>query len=61
VWSGKVPAAMTFTLHIHDAVARWFRGYTALVIQAGEDLVSLVRKVSPGRSIDIQLLEPRTT
>jgi hypothetical protein len=29
--------------------------------EAGEELVSLVRKVSPGCSIDIQLLAPRTT
>jgi hypothetical protein len=52
---------MTFTLHIDDAVARRFPGYTALVIQAGEELVSLVRRVLPGCSIDDQLLEPRTT
>ncbi len=52
---------MTFTLHIDDAVARRFPGCTARVIQAGEELVSLVRKVWPSCSIDIQLLEPRMT
>jgi len=47
---------MTLTLQIDDTVTRRFPGY----IQAGEELVSLVRDVWPCGTTDMQMLEPGT-